>query len=136
MSPIVIEGANVHTIRTIRLRSARASYGGGGRSNYSSQSYNSEPRSGYGGGRSSDANKMFVGNLPWSANDMSLQELFGEYGSVTEARVVKDRETGRSRGFGFVSMSSTEEMNAAIQALDGFDLDGRPIRVNQAESRF
>ena len=79
---------------------------------------------------------MFVGNLPWSANDMSLQELFGEYGSVTEARVVKDRETGRSRGFGFVSMSSTEEMNAAIQALNGYDLDGRPIRVNQAESRF
>ena len=127
------EGRNVHnTSRAIRLRSgsgvARASYGGG---------YNSEPRSSYGGGgRSSDANKMFVGNLPWSANDMSLQDLFGEYGSVTEARVVKDRETGRSRGFGFVSMSSTEEMNAAIQALNGYDLDGRSIRVNQAESRF
>ena len=113
---------------------------GYGRSEYSQSYGNPEPRTSYGGygssPRPSSANRIFVGNLPWSTDDMSLQQLFSEFGAVLEARVVKDRETGRSRGFGFISMSTADEMNAAIQGLDGRQVDGRAIRVNQAESRF
>lgn len=79
--------------------------------------------------------KIYVGNLPWQADDNSLLQLFSEHGKVLEARVVYDRETGRSRGFGFVTYSSESEVNDAIAALDGTELDGRPLRVNIAEDR-
>lgn len=76
--------------------------------------------------------KLFVGNLPFSANDDSLAEFFGQVGKVESARVIVDRETGRSKGFGFVEMSSPEEAQDAISRLDGQDLDGRPIRISEA----
>ncbi|XP_074268804.1 28 kDa ribonucleoprotein, chloroplastic-like [Silene latifolia] len=79
--------------------------------------------------------RIYVGNLPWDVDDGGLEQLFSEHGKVLSARVVSDRETGRSRGFGFVSMASETEMNDAIAALDGQSLDGRAIRVNVAEER-
>ncbi|KAF5732181.1 28 kDa ribonucleoprotein chloroplastic-like [Tripterygium wilfordii] len=79
--------------------------------------------------------KIYVGNLSWDVNSSRLEQIFSEHGKVVDARVVDDRETGRSRGFGFVTMSSEAEMNDAIAALDGQSLDGRAIRVNVAEER-
>ncbi|XP_073143050.1 28 kDa ribonucleoprotein, chloroplastic-like [Henckelia pumila] len=79
--------------------------------------------------------RIYVGNLPWTVDDERLEEIFSEHGKVVSARVVSDRETGRSRGFGFVVMSSESEMNDAIANLDGQNLDGRAIRVNVAEER-
>lgn len=69
--------------------------------------------------------RVYVGNLPWDVDNSSLEQLFSEHGKVESARVVYDRETGRSRGFGFVTMSNEAEMNDAIAALDGQSLDGR-----------
>ena len=79
--------------------------------------------------------KLFVGNLPYSMTDAELEQTFSEYGSVESAVVIRDRDTGRSRGFGFVEMASTEEAEAAQRALDGFNVDGRPLRVNEANPR-
>ncbi|CAK7336579.1 unnamed protein product [Dovyalis caffra] len=79
--------------------------------------------------------RIYVGNLPWDVDSDRLEQLFSEHGKVLSARVVSDRETGRSRGFGFVTMSSESELNDAIAALDGENLDGRAIRVNVAEER-
>uniref|UniRef100_A0A7N0TQI2 RRM domain-containing protein n=1 Tax=Kalanchoe fedtschenkoi TaxID=63787 RepID=A0A7N0TQI2_KALFE len=79
--------------------------------------------------------KVYVGNLPWQVDDARLGEVFSEHGKVIDARVVYDKETQRSRGFGFVTMSSEIEVNDAIAALDGQSLDGRAIRVNIAENR-
>ncbi|KAL2933696.1 28 kDa ribonucleoprotein chloroplastic [Bienertia sinuspersici] len=79
--------------------------------------------------------RVYVGNLPWDVDNARLEQVFSEHGKVLSARVVSDRETGRSRGFGFVSMASESEMNDAIAALDGQTLDGRAIRVNVAEER-
>ena len=73
--------------------------------------------------------KIYVGNLPWRATDAQLQELFGAHGEVTDARIVTDRETGRSRGFGFVSMSSPEGAQKAITALNGYSVEGRSLVV-------
>ncbi|GLJ08837.1 hypothetical protein SUGI_0096880 [Cryptomeria japonica] len=81
------------------------------------------------------SNKVYVGNLPWQTDDNSLLQLFSEHGKVLEARVVYDRDTGRSRGFGFVTYASQNEVNDAISALDGADMDGRPLRVSVAENR-
>ena len=78
--------------------------------------------------------KMYVGNLPWSVTTDKLQELFSQYGQVDDAIVLTDRETGRSRGFGFVTMPD-EAAKEAIEALDGQDFDGRPLRVNEAQER-
>lgn len=78
---------------------------------------------------------MYVGNLPWDMDDGRLEQVFSEHGKVVNARIVYDRESGRSRGFGFVSMSSQSEMNDAIQNLDGQSLGGRAIRVNVAAER-
>lgn len=77
---------------------------------------------------------MYVGNLPYSADQSSLQSLFAPYGEVVSAKVMSDRDTGRSRGFGFVEMDSSNARNA-ISALDGSDFDGRKLRVNEAEKR-
>ncbi|KAM7278074.1 hypothetical protein ACFE04_005208 [Oxalis oulophora] len=79
--------------------------------------------------------KIYVGNLPWSIDEGRLEQVFSEHGKVVEAKVVYDRESGRSRGFGFVTMASETEVNDAIAALDGQSLDGRSIRVNVAEQR-
>ncbi|XP_030542182.1 28 kDa ribonucleoprotein, chloroplastic-like [Rhodamnia argentea] len=79
--------------------------------------------------------RVYAGNLPWSVDNARLEQVFSEHGKVVNARVVYDRETGRSRGFGFVVMASETEMNDAIAALDGQSLDGRAIRVNVAEER-
>ncbi|KAJ8615533.1 hypothetical protein MRB53_034905 [Persea americana] len=79
--------------------------------------------------------RIYVGNLPWGVDDARLEQVFSEHGKVVEARVVYDRESGRSRGFGFVRMSSQTELDDAIAALDGQSLDGRAVRVNKAEER-
>ncbi|QCE14877.1 28 kDa ribonucleoprotein, chloroplastic [Vigna unguiculata] len=78
---------------------------------------------------------VYVGNLPWDVDGTRLEQVFSEHGKVLSARVVYDRESGRSRGFGFVTMSDESEMNDAVAALDGQTLDGRTIRVNVAEDR-
>ncbi|CAL0305137.1 unnamed protein product [Lupinus luteus] len=79
--------------------------------------------------------RVYVGNLPWDVDNNRLEQIFSEHGKVENARVVYDRETGRSRGFGFVTFSDETEMNDAIAALDGQSLEGRAIRVNVAEDR-
>lgn len=81
------------------------------------------------------SSKLFVGGISWNTNDNSLQEAFSKYGEVVEARIIYDRESGRSRGFGFVTFNTSEDASAAIQALDGQELDGRTIRVNVANDR-
>lgn len=80
-------------------------------------------------------NKLYVGNLAYSVRDDSLQQAFGEFGTVTSAKVMMDRDTGRSKGFGFVEMASAEEAQAAISALNGVSVDGRAIVVNLARPR-
>ncbi len=81
------------------------------------------------------AKKIYVGNLPWSSTSASLETLFSAHGTVTSAEVISDRETGRSRGFGFVEMESDEAAQQAIEALNGTEVDGRPITVNEARER-
>ncbi|HQP67455.1 MAG TPA: RNA-binding protein, partial [Quisquiliibacterium sp.] len=76
--------------------------------------------------------KIYVGNLPWRATDAQLSQLFGAHGEVTDARIVTDRETGRSRGFGFVTMANAEAAQNAIRALNGYSLEGRGLVVNEA----
>ena len=78
---------------------------------------------------------IYVGNLPFSSNSGDLEELFGQYGQVDSAAVISDRETGRSRGFGFVEMANDEEARRAIEVLDGHDMGGRNLRVNEARPR-
>ena len=78
---------------------------------------------------------IYVGNLPYSASDYQLNTMFSEYGSVDSARVIMDRDSGRSKGFGFVEMSSDADAKAAIEALNGQDLDGRALTVNEARPR-
>ena len=78
---------------------------------------------------------IYVGNLSFDVSDAQLQEAFGAHGAVDQAKVVTDRMTGRSRGFGFVEMSNDEEANAAIEALNGSDLGGRTITVNVARPK-
>ncbi|KAK8561906.1 hypothetical protein V6N13_148945 [Hibiscus sabdariffa] len=90
---------------------------------------------GGGGGAMGASNRVYVGNLSWGVDDLALETLFSEQGKVVEAKVVYDRESGRSRGFGFVTYNSTEEVDSAIKTFDGVELDGRTIRVSVAESR-
>ena len=77
-------------------------------------------------------NKLYVGNLPYSVSDNNLQQQFGEYGNVTSAKVMMERDTGRSKGFGFVEMGSDAEAQAAIEGLHGKDMGGRALVVNEA----
>ncbi len=79
--------------------------------------------------------KIYVGNLPWRATDAQLTQLFGTHGEVTDARIVTDRESGRSRGFGFVTMTSADEAQNAIRALNGHSLEGRSLVVNEAREQ-
>ena len=78
---------------------------------------------------------IYVGNLSWNTDDAQINDLFSQYGQVDSARVLTDRETGRSRGFGFVEMANDDEARAAIDALNGYELDGRQLRVNEARPR-
>jgi RNA recognition motif-containing protein len=80
-------------------------------------------------------NKLFVGSLPWGVDDAQLGELFAPYGEVLSARVVTDRESGRSRGFGFVEFANAESAQAAIEALDGSMVEGRQINVSVAKPK-
>lgn len=77
-------------------------------------------------------NKIYVGNLPFSATSENLNELFSKFGTVDSAKIVMDRDTGRSKGFGFVEMSSGDEASAAIEKLNGSDMGGRSLVVNEA----
>ena len=81
------------------------------------------------------ATKIYVGNLPWRATDAQLTQLFGAHGEVTDARIVTDRETGRSRGFGFVTMADADAAQNAIRALNGYSLEGRSLVVNEAREQ-
>ena len=76
--------------------------------------------------------KLFIGNLSFQASDEALNEIFSQYGAVTSAKVITDRETGRSRGFGFVEMENDDEAITAIERLNGQDLLGRPLNVSEA----
>jgi len=78
---------------------------------------------------------IYVGNLPFEATADDLREAFGQFGTVTRAQVVEDRETGRSRGFGFVEMASNVEAQKAIAALNGRDVQGRQLNVSEAKER-
>lgn len=80
--------------------------------------------------------RLFVGNLSWDSTEESIRAAFEQGGgTVSDVHIMTDRETGRSRGFGFVEMSTEEEAQAAVQEMDGADLDGRPLRVNEAQPR-
>ena len=79
--------------------------------------------------------KLFVGNLPFSVGDGDLESSFADYGTVVSAVVICDGETGRSRGFGFVEMEDGEMAEAAVEAMDGYEIDGRRLRVNEAQPK-
>ena len=79
--------------------------------------------------------KLYVGNLSWNTTDDGLRQAMERFGDVADARVVTDRETGRSRGFGFVTFDADDAATSAISELDGTDLDGRTIRVNEAHDK-
>lgn len=81
------------------------------------------------------SNKLFVGGLSWNTTDAGLEQAFANFGDVKEAKVIMDRDSGRSRGFGFVTMGDESAASDAISAMDGTDLDGRTIRVNVAQER-
>ncbi len=78
--------------------------------------------------------KLFVGNLAWGIDDVQLEQVFSQHGDVQSARVIHDRDTGRSRGFGFVEMA-VDDVAVVIRATDGLEVGGRPIRVNEAEDK-
>lgn len=79
--------------------------------------------------------RLYVGNLPYSASNAELEQLFGQFGNVTSAQVIQDRDTGRSKGFAFVEMSSDAEAQAAINGLNDKEHNGRPLTVNEAKPR-
>ena len=79
--------------------------------------------------------KLFVGSLSWNTTDEGLRRAFEKFGEVLEAKVIKDRETDRSRGFGFVSFANPKDAMDAMAAMDGQELDGRTIKVNEAQER-
>ena len=78
---------------------------------------------------------IYVGNLPFSTSDDDLNQLFSPFGTVSSARIIKDKFTDRSRGFGFVEMENDEEALKAIEAINGKDVDGRPLKVSEARPR-
>lgn len=79
--------------------------------------------------------RIFVGNIPYTTTGDDLSELFGEFGEVNDARVITDRGTGRSKGFGFVDMPNDSDANEAMKSLNGSDFSGRPLTVNEARPR-
>ncbi|KAL3506477.1 hypothetical protein ACH5RR_031859 [Cinchona calisaya] len=85
--------------------------------------------------RCMSSSRLFVGGLPWGTDDSSLKEAFSGFGEVIDAKVITDRESGKSKGFGFISFSSRESASSALSAMDGQALQGRNIRVSYAEER-
>ena len=79
--------------------------------------------------------KLFVGGLSWDTSDDGLRTAFEKFGDITEAKVITDRDTGRSRGFGFVSFTEDDSASKAVQEMNGAELDGRSIRVDEANER-
>ncbi len=79
--------------------------------------------------------KLFVGGLSWNTDDNGLRDAFARFGDIEEAKVITDRETGRSRGFGFITFSDDDAAMRAVQELDGTTLDGRTIKVNEAQDK-
>jgi len=79
--------------------------------------------------------RLYIGNLPYSMTDEGLEQAFAPHGTLSSARVILDRDTGRSRGFGFVEYQNDDEAKAAMEAMDGQEVDGRPLRVNEAHER-
>jgi RNA recognition motif-containing protein len=79
--------------------------------------------------------EIYVGNLPWSTSDQELADAFGAYGNVEKASIISDRHSGRSKGFGFVTMNDADEANKAIEAMNGTDMGGRSLKVNEARPR-
>ena len=79
--------------------------------------------------------RLFVGNLPYSVGESELESAFADHGTVVSAVVIRDRESGRSRGFGFVEMETEEMAETAVGAMDGFELEGRRLRVNEAQPK-
>ena len=79
--------------------------------------------------------KLYVGNLAFNATDDELRDFFSQVGEIESVRIIRDRETGRSRGFGFVEMKSDDAARQAIEQLDGKDFKGRPVRISEARSR-
>lgn len=96
--------------------SSRGSRGG---FNSNRGGFDNSSRGSRGGASFGDSNKVYVGNLSWGVDDLALETLFREQGNVQEARVIYDRDSGRSKGFGFVTFSSADEVNSAIESLDG-----------------
>ena len=78
---------------------------------------------------------LYVGNIPWSTSEEELESHFAQYGNVSAVRIITEGHSGRSKGFGFVEMAQADAGNAAIEALDGNDFNGRDLRVNQAKER-
>jgi cold-inducible RNA-binding protein len=81
------------------------------------------------------AKKLFVGGLSWDTTDDGLRQAFASHGEITEAKVITDRDTGRSRGFGFVTFAQDEDAKKAISQMDGTSLDGKTIKVNEAQEK-
>ena len=79
--------------------------------------------------------EIYVGNLPWSIRDQELADAFSEFGTVNRASVITERPSGRSKGFGFVTMNDNSEAQSAIDAMNGKDMGGRPLKVNEAKPR-
>ena len=79
--------------------------------------------------------EIYVGNLPWSTSDQDLADAFGAYGNVEKASIISDRDSGRSKGFGFVTMNDADEGNKAIEAMNGSEMGGRNLKVNEARPR-
>lgn len=77
--------------------------------------------------------KIYVGNLSFNSSEQDLEEMFGEFGTVQSVKIIEDRDTGRSRGFAFVEMSSSEEAQSAISGLNGREIDGRALTINEAK---
>ena len=78
---------------------------------------------------------IYVGNLPWSASEQEIADAFAEHGTVEKATIIIDRDSGRSKGFGFVTMNDNDEANTAIEALNGYELGGRALKINEARPR-
>ncbi len=78
---------------------------------------------------------IYIGNLPYSTSDEELAEMFRPHGEVTSAKIIMDKISGRSKGFGFVEMADNSSAQSAIEALDGHEVDGRPLKVNEARPR-
>lgn len=81
------------------------------------------------------SNKLYVGNISWGMDENSLTEAFSSFGEVKSVKIITDRDTGRSKGFGFVEMSNADEAQTVINNLDGKDMDGRPLKVNVAQDK-